>query len=1487
MSELESLLEAFLRGEADLHAIEAAMDARLARAPESAPEIALLLDTAHRGGLGDAAYAVLREKLEGADTTHGVSGATTTNVGATTSPAPTARPGTDDPDFRPFDTGYMLQSHDEYDYEKSRDRQDSRGEVTTTGGFPRTGAEGSREFGQGDRLRNRFELLSKLGEGGMGAVWKGKDLLKEEAKDRNPYVAIKLLQKNFKEHPDAFVALQRETAKQQRLAHPNVATVFSFDRDTDSGAVFMTMDLLEGESLDSHIINMPEGGLSEQEAMDIIEQLAAGLGYAHSNGLVHSDLKPGNCFLTRDGTVKLLDFGIARASTTMLDAEGVTTLFDPGELGAITPAYATVEMFEGQEPDPRDDIYALGIMAYQLLTGEHPYGKLSAPRAAEQGLVPEPIAKLSKGQNKGLARALALERSLRTSSVDEFLDDIRRKNNLRLYGVAASVIAVVLIAGLGYAQITDYLRDQENEAIISILEQGGVDNIAKGLSLIRALDSENQRQDVLGNQRTLDAVVQHITEGGPHRIREGLSLIKPFDTEWQQDIRGNDRARHAIIEYYKQRIDEAFMPSKGLFNYPKARKEMDLLAEIYPNSATVSTRRAELEADRQKALDELTDRYDTLREDLARIPQFTGDGLAEVLRALRQLDPQNAMLNDRRLPATLARQTQIAVDAGDYARAEALMVVAAELTPDDPTLAKMRHDLETRIEDIRKERLASELHDRLQDSRNSLNTVADFRRMQDDLVVLASLRPNDSMLNDLRWQLQQIFSSEFDELLAEAQWEQAEALLVDFARFFSIPFVATQRGRLEEALKASDTKIPASPSRQLKLSERATTLNNGLKKPLLTPEWEAEFETAYKESLAMVGTKSPGLQLVRKTMVLLYRDRAMKALEAGRYVDARDYIAKGRSYERAAPELDAAEQALLAAQQNVLREREGQRQVARIAELKAALLDHAAAHRAEEAAGLLMILREQSPSDDPFVADEAPLVVALAYLHSAEQSWADGDLDGAVERLERGLALAPGTAALEAALLEYRNERERGRLETALATAVATGAAMDPDQVRADLAEHEKRYPDDHAEFTAGLLGTASAALVSRASDSPLDGVRLRGDLAAMEAIFPDAGESMRADLSAAMGAQAETLADSNPYAAHEYVAAALVALPGQRELERLATRLPPRNIARTRSLLESGRLNGARAALRTASKSHPKHPDLPRLEAAINARALQAVFVYDDYAEKVRKRVLSKASERNAAYAQVKRLWSDNPSLERIEYKPPRPGECDAKLAGKGRSSDGVCFDLVAERAKGVPLVVVPAGGGVNKPFAIGKYEVSVAQYNRYCEMNARCQPVTGQAQHLPVTGITREAAEELAAWLSAEASNSSGTKVVYRLPTEREWRHAANAAGRQVTKGINCRPAGKMNPTESVLTARNGDVFVGLPVGRSLMGVTFGEENGWGMVNSVGNAQEWVTTPDGLGAQGGAYSDRQTRCVVAFSRGHDGAPDGHTGFRLLRELD
>src|SRR6185295_4018839 len=228
----------------------------------------------------------------------------------------------------------------------------------------------------GTRLRDRFILDQVLGIGGMGVVYKGRDLLKVEARDRNPYVAIKVLREDFKRRDDAFIMLQREASRQQRLAHPNIVTVYDFDRTGDT--IFISMELLEGTALDVFLnAEGREHGVPYAEAIPLIEGMCAALMYAHEHGIVHADFKPSNCFVMQGGKVKVLDFGIARAMRRPNQAEGDVTVYDGRLLGAMTPAYASPEMAEeSAEPDPRDDIYGLACVCYELLTGNHPFDRL-------------------------------------------------------------------------------------------------------------------------------------------------------------------------------------------------------------------------------------------------------------------------------------------------------------------------------------------------------------------------------------------------------------------------------------------------------------------------------------------------------------------------------------------------------------------------------------------------------------------------------------------------------------------------------------------------------------------------------------------------------------------------------------------------------------------------------------------------------------------------------------------------------------------------------------------------------------------------------------------------------------------------------------------------------------------------------------------------------------------------------------------------------
>src|SRR5512143_3488974 len=230
-------------------------------------------------------------------------------------------------------------------------------------------------------LKQRFILDEKLGSGGMGTVYRAKDLRKVEAQDRQPYVAIKVLNNDFRAHPDAFIALQREASKSQGIAHPNIVSIFDFDKDGD--VPYMTMELLQGQELATLLKEYPNG-LPDAILWPLVEGMCAGLKHAHEGGITHSDFKPGNVFVMRDGSAKILDFGIARA-VRVHNYDGDDTVFDPSKLAALTPAFASREMLQGDTPEPADDIYSLAVVIYLMLTGRHPYDRVRADEAAKQG----------------------------------------------------------------------------------------------------------------------------------------------------------------------------------------------------------------------------------------------------------------------------------------------------------------------------------------------------------------------------------------------------------------------------------------------------------------------------------------------------------------------------------------------------------------------------------------------------------------------------------------------------------------------------------------------------------------------------------------------------------------------------------------------------------------------------------------------------------------------------------------------------------------------------------------------------------------------------------------------------------------------------------------------------------------------------------------------------------------------------------------------
>lgn len=293
-------------------------------------------------------------------------------------------------------------------------------------------------------IKDRFVLQEKLGKGGMGEVYRALDLRKQELDDDQPFVAVKFLGQAFGEHPQALVSLQREAKKTQALAHPNIVTVYDFDRDGPN--VYMTMELLEGESLS----DWNKGRLIATEKtrlVAIVTELANALEYAHRKGVIHSDLKPENVFLTAKNIVKILDFGIARIADQGISNDS----FDARSLGALTPRYASLEMLEREtDAASADDIYALGLMVYELYTGKHPFDGLPADTALERKLKPKRPKEMGRQQWIAVEKALRFRRADRTQEAGEFLHVFSGSRRRRRFVLASVLLLLMSSAFFAY-----------------------------------------------------------------------------------------------------------------------------------------------------------------------------------------------------------------------------------------------------------------------------------------------------------------------------------------------------------------------------------------------------------------------------------------------------------------------------------------------------------------------------------------------------------------------------------------------------------------------------------------------------------------------------------------------------------------------------------------------------------------------------------------------------------------------------------------------------------------------------------------------------------------------------------------------------------------------------------------------------------------------------------------------------------------------------
>src|SRR5512140_1632935 len=240
----------------------------------------------------------------------------------------------------------------------------------------------------GTRLGN-YEIVAPLGAGGMGEVYRARDTrLGRE-------VALKVLPAEVSANADRFARFEREARTVAGLNHPNIVVLYSMEEA--GGTHFLTMELVDGEGLDRHV---GADGLPAARVIEVGIALADALTAAHERGVIHRDLKPANVMLSRDGRVKVLDFGLAKLAETQTDAglSHVATMSAPiSEAGSVlgTVPYMAPEQIRGETVDARTDLFALGILLYELAAGRRPFAGATAADTGSAILrdTPEPLAR--------------------------------------------------------------------------------------------------------------------------------------------------------------------------------------------------------------------------------------------------------------------------------------------------------------------------------------------------------------------------------------------------------------------------------------------------------------------------------------------------------------------------------------------------------------------------------------------------------------------------------------------------------------------------------------------------------------------------------------------------------------------------------------------------------------------------------------------------------------------------------------------------------------------------------------------------------------------------------------------------------------------------------------------------------------------------------------------------------------------------------------
>jgi serine/threonine protein kinase len=1040
MSDFRKILDAHVRGQAPLADTEQALQESLQREAGLGPSHGALIEALYRGErLSSESYVALMARLSA------LQPARPTPVQQ--NPQQQRQP----PHSGPADNDRTILRFVRLEPDISSDKTQLRVPLPPANNTTRntTGASSwshpshwipvdSAPLGPGSVIKDRFVLEEKIGQGGMGTVYKARDRRKEEAQDRNPYVAVKVLNEDFKRHPRSLQALQREARKAQALQHPNIVTVYDFDRDGTN--VYMVMELLEGEPLDRLIKRHKGSGLDSAQAWQIAQEICKGMGYAHQQGIVHADFKPANAFLLNDGTVKIFDFGIARAVKQGTRAEGTHTAFDPGTLGALTPAYASREIALGQEPDARDDVYAIACVIYELLTGTHPYNGVSGDVASAKSLVAARPVRVLGRRWRTLRNALDYARSRRPATAKAMLDAfVERRKPPVLYATAGVAALAIVIVGIMVAR--SHFAAERKEELAAALASADATRIDAELPTLRELDPAE---------------------------RAALFL--------------SESTRAGLIGHYERRIEDAVNVADGHYDFPQAETLLGELMGFFADSQAVKSIADRVAIRKQELLARHTADLESALQRGVLIDSQGTPSVTSALAIIRAVDPRNYLLIDARIPGTFAEQARVALGKANTALATELVTAGVAIDPGDSTLTRLR-------EEVRAARV------------QALEAEMDGVRPPPQVPAVASAvtaRPEDMTADQLRASItaglekpvRTISEARSLSNLLTQLGTRDEAAAAELKRTLKLKLagdistVRTRRG-VEEAIRFADAAyalFPDSPAlrksltqmrlaaaeaqaqqREIDIARSKRTLIALLDERSVDDAWPGIVESTLQRVAVNLSPDDPFVQQARIRVAVLYLTRAATLRQTRRLGEAARMLEAAKGHGASAASVASEEKLLAIALANQRVEQAQRDKVAQLEALKQKLLAQAEANEVVDALATLKSLREVLPRKDPFIAEQAPAAIGAAYLRIASIAARDGRMEDAIGLVGRGRSVARSTPAFARALNRYERYK-------AMESELSYSTSIDVERILRDLTSFAQQDAAEEAAVARWMI---------------------------------------------------------------------------------------------------------------------------------------------------------------------------------------------------------------------------------------------------------------------------------------------------------------------------------------------------------------------------------------------------------------------------------